>query len=185
MSSLVCTSLLGVIKTVGWNTGLHCIWPYSYPLIIISSYKTTYCYLLHRYVAKMICEHTAPGNALCCIHCCPCSSLTHLWVHWEERIVPVVQQQNGCWWAWTSSQSWALMFKLQPDNCLSFPTAHSLFHILFRGGWADGKGQWDVLIPQFALNKMKNPASGFSCKPSRLLWIKLLNQSGQTVLCCS
>lgn len=64
-------------------------------------------------------------------------------------------------------------------------TAHILFHILFRGGWADGKGQWDVLIPQFALNEMKNPASGFSCKPSRLLWIKLLNQSGQTVSCCS
>lgn len=66
-----------------------------------------------------------------------------------------------------------------------FLTARHLFQILFRGGWADGKGQWDVLIPQFALNEMKNPASGFSCKPSRLLWIKLLNQSGQTVPCCS
>lgn len=46
-------------------------------------------------------------------------------------------------------------------------------------GWAVG-----CLIPLFALNEMKNPASGFSCKPSRLLWIKLLNQSRETVPCC-
>lgn len=115
-------------------------------------HRTTLCMTLQPFISHyfhvlllaspVFCEDHlwAYGSWKCRV--CACTTVLALcWpisrVHWEERVVPVVQQQNGSWWAWTSPQSRALVFKLQLDYCLSFPYCSSSLPNTFQRwlGW--------------------------------------------------
>lgn len=135
--------------------------------------------MLHQHVVRINCEQFLEMHCMCTHPCSrslsqPSSGVHNVFARREinSRMTSIASMSlhHGSLSYLNSSLAVTLVLLTVPHLfCVS------------SGGGQSGKGQ---LIPPLALSEMQNPATGFSCKPSRLLWIKLLNQSRQIIPCC-